>query len=198
MSQFIEQVNGKLKAEDVKPEDYVKVPKALELAKSTECFVTPSDVARMMAVHLNIQPNDTILEPQAGTGQLVSAVFDEIKRYGFSNYITTVEKNFTLAQKHGWFCHDFIEWAEAQQDTDTRFDKIICNPPFRTIKAHMRAAKSMLKPLGTMIALVPATYRELSHNVISVLAPDTFPTIKVNTKIIQVWGNLPPHITGRS
>lgn len=186
-----------VKARDTDYAIKVEVKKPLTLSKDTECFVTPPWVARRMVEALNIQTGDSILEPQAGTGQLVDAIYkslssptgrfiDRMRNENIS--VTTVEKNFALAKTNGWFCHDFLDWSAANVETSTRFDKIICNPPFKTVKAHMRAAKVLLKSGGIMIALVPSTYKDIDHKVLEELGPDTFKAAKVHTKIIEIRG----------
>lgn len=77
----------------------------------------------------------------------------------------------------------FLEWAE---QTEQKFDRIAMNPPFRKVKQHMKAAESLLRAGGAIVALVPITFRHDTAELIEELANDTFATAKVNTKIIRI------------
>lgn len=164
------------------------VPKPLIVDKATQCFVTPLAVGWRMA-GLIPAPSDgelTVLEPSAGTGNLIQAMLDS--GYGCHN-ITAVERNSELCD----FLDREFEGLNPVQDcflnysasTRTRFDRIIVNPPFKGVKAHMNAAFSLLKPNGIMVALVPLSYQHDAAVTIETLPTDTFQGIKVATKIIQ-------------
>ena len=76
----------------------------------------------------------------------------------------------------------FLEYAK----TSERYSQIIMNPPFKTIKAHMKAAISLLDSPGVLVALVPITYEHPEAELIETLDSETFSTARVNTKIIRI------------
>lgn len=178
----------------------VKAPEPREIAapvivdKATECHVTPPDVAALMAAQFDAPGDKQTLEPSAGTGALVQAMLDA----GQSRFeITTVERHHTLhselvrrfgASGHWHRC--FLEYAQEAKG-NIEFRQIIMNPPFSAVKAHMRAALSLLgsnghDSAGELVALVPVTYDHPDAYTVTELPADTFATAKVHTKIIKI------------
>ncbi|MBQ4839785.1 class I SAM-dependent methyltransferase [Pseudoalteromonas luteoviolacea] len=171
----------------------VAMPQPGELAvpllvdKATECHVTPPDWAARMVAYLNAPQHAEVLEPQCGTGNLISALIDAGHPAG---KIIGVEKHHTLAQSSRLRFPDvklyqdcFLSWAQAETD---RFDYILTNPPFKKVRAHMNAAISLLAQGGQMVALVPVTFTAPRAEVLEYLPPDAFSTAKVNTKLISI------------
>lgn len=86
---------GVYKRERVPDRAPFQAPPLLEVHRSTECHVTPTDVAARMVEYLEPECTDLICEPQAGTGNLIAALLD----YGISiKNINAVEKNQELHQ----------------------------------------------------------------------------------------------------
>ncbi len=131
----------------------------VQVVRAPQLFPTPGEVAARMVELLEVSPGHRVLEPSAGTGNLIRAVFDAAPVH-----IVGVEINQALA--HGirgdWLqvgqrsrieirCADFLT---CNGDLDT-FDRIIMNPPFENgadIK-HILHARTMLKPGGVLVAL---------------------------------------------
>lgn len=165
----------------------LELPKVLEVGAQSECHVTPPSVAESMAYYLGeVMPNDRILEPQAGTGNLVNALLDK----GVSiAKIVAIEQNYRIADflKNRFNSLAVTEscFIEAAQ-TLPLFNQIICNPPFKAIRTHMKAAEKCLADGGVMVALVPVTFEHDTAEELERLPVDTFSSAKVMTKIIRI------------
>lgn len=159
--------------------------------KATECHVTPSDVAARMVAYLG-RPGDYLtLEPSAGTGQLVRALFAS----GHSRYeLTMVERHIGLASRLATLgtvinrC--FLDWSEEARGK-VEFPRILMNPPFSDVRKHVSAAASLLGRGGhcepaTLVALVPVTFDHPEAIELEQLPDSTFATAKVRTKIIRI------------
>lgn len=163
------------------------------LDRSTECHVTPPDVAAYMVDVLELKPTHRLLEPQAGTGNLAQAALDD----GHPS------DRMTLTERSGELCHVLRERFESVTTIQTcflefenegshaqRFDRVLANPPFRKTKQHMEAALRLLSrdesDDAMLVALVPITYEHPYAELIDVLPNDTFALAKVNTKIIRI------------
>lgn len=162
----------------------------LTVDKATECHVTPSDVAARMVRYLGPQGDYLTLEPSAGTGQLVRALFEA----GHSRHeITMVERHIEMARRlrelGPVFNECFLEYA-ARVRGAAQFPRIIMNPPFSKVKAHIEAALSLLGRGGhdraTLVALVPVTFDHPEAEHMETLPADTFAHARVNTKIIRI------------
>lgn len=165
----------------------IQAPKLLTVDSGTECHTTPDNVALRMAEYLDVQQHDNVLEPHVGTGQLINALIEN----GVSvNYICAIEKHYKLCEftqdkftklkvNQGDFLTDFSEFKN-------EYDKIICNPPFKKIIAHLDQVYNCLKVGGSAICLVPISYKKIEHELLEELSSDTFSHCKVNTKIIRI------------
>lgn len=169
----------------------VEAPEVIAVDKFTECHVTPDDVARRMVDYLGPQGDYLTLEPSAGTGQLARAL---IAAGHSPQELTMIERHVTLAR--GLYeigptlnrC--FLEYA-AEVQGQAEFPRIIMNPPFKQVRAHIKAALSLLGRGGhdcpaVLVALVPVTFRHDEAEELEELPADTFPTARVYTKIIRM------------
>jgi phospholipid N-methyltransferase len=179
-----------------KPDEFnIKIPKLIAVDKSTQCHVTPAQVAGRMVEYLDYEHATinkaamSILEPHAGTGQLVQACMDAgILR---SN-ILAIELNHTLVNVLNdkfapFLCvnqGDFLEHDIS--DPENLEDRIICNPPFSNVVKHIDKVYKCLKSGGLAVCLVPISYNKIVHEVLEVLPVDTFASCKVSTKIIRI------------
>ena len=169
-------------------DDFDALPK-VELAapvmvdRSTECHVTPPDVARRMVDYLDAAPGSLILEPSAGTGNLVQALLD-----AGHGRIVMVERHVTLAdglRRFGPVINQcFLEYAPLVEEKS--FDAVLMNPPFSDVRKHIAAALGLLSRRGALVALVPITFQHPDAEHLETLPPDTFATARVNTKIIRI------------
>lgn len=169
-------------------------PQILQVDRGTECHVTPLPVGSRMVDYLGSPVEAPILEPQAGTGNLVNALLNA----GYaSQHILAIERNFTLC-KHiesrfngsiKTIQQCFLEYSNEVEKKIT-FPRIITNPPFKFVRHHMKAAINLLEKgafeSAVLVGLVPITYEHELAETMEVLPPDTFPSTTVNTKIIRI------------
>jgi len=73
-----------------------------------------------------------------------------------------------------------------EREVGLGFSRIVMNPPFRAVKAHIKAALSLLAAQdAVLIALVPITYEHELADPLQDLPRDTFSTAQVSTKLIR-------------
>ncbi len=118
---------------------------------------TPRELSQKMAAMLNLKPTDKILEPEAGTGRLISAC-DEI--WHDKGQMIAVENNYNLCEslKRNYpfakiHCADFLSFTP---EILGKFDKIIMNPPFANHQDvdHILHAFRFLKNDGELVSIV--------------------------------------------
>jgi len=174
--------------------DFAAQAEPISIDKASECHVTPPHIAALMADQFDAPGDKQTLEPSAGTGSLARAMIEA----GQSELeLTIVERHIGLARglasqfkDAGHVNRCFLEYAE-EACGKVQFRQIIMNPPFSKVKAHMRAALSLLGSNGhgtpgELVALVPITYEHPDAYTVQELGPDTFATAKVRTKIIKI------------
>lgn len=136
------------------------------VAVAPQLFPTPPDLARRMVEAAGMMAGRRILEPSAGTGNLIRAILNDATGADCCR-VVAVEINGQLAQglrtmrdktvhasETGLQIHarDFLECDE---DTLGRFDFALMNPPFKDgsdIK-HIEHARRFLKPGGRLVAI---------------------------------------------
>lgn len=118
-----------------------------------QLFPTPPELAARMVKLADILPQETVLEPSAGTGNIVRAINDT----GTSCATFAVEINGRLCdglrELAGYVrCADFIECTPENLGT---FNRIVMNPPFADAQdiAHIEHALKFLKPGGMLVAI---------------------------------------------
>lgn len=177
--------------DDPPPLEKLETPEIVTVDRATECHATPDDVAALMVDYLGPVGDFHTLEPSAGTGQLTRALLAS----GHSpRELCQIERHNTLARHLRQLgpvvnaC--FLEWTEENQRRAS-FPRIIMNPPFSKVRAHIKAALSLLDRGGhiepaCMVALVPITFDHPDAETLEELQPGTFPTApNVRTKIIR-------------
>jgi protein-L-isoaspartate O-methyltransferase len=138
----------------------------VKVAVVPQLFPTPPELAARMAGEADIQPSSRILEPSAGTGNLIRAIANDTTGFDCLREITAVEYNHALvahlieqrertlyANENNFkiVCGDFME----QNDNLGMFDRIVMNPPFQNgadIK-HIQHAAKFLADGGRLVAL---------------------------------------------
>jgi protein-L-isoaspartate O-methyltransferase len=128
----------------------------VRVVTAPDLFPTPPDLARRMVELAEIQPDNRVLEPSAGTGSLVDAI---LRRAAASQGVrlVAVERVQSLAQDiSGRFqmscqCADFLS-CNGNLGT---FDRVVMNPPFSNAEdvKHIRHALTFLRPGGRLVAL---------------------------------------------
>lgn len=173
------------------------IPPPLEVDAFSECHVTPPEVAGRMVSYLGEVGDFLTLEPEAGTGNILEALLNSghsvnetvaIERH--IGLCHAIEKRFKDEQYIQPISSCFLEYAEGAAGR-IEYPRIIMNPPFRKTKKHIEAALSLLGRGGhnlpaALVALVPITFKHDEAETLEILPNTTFPTAKVNTKIIKI------------
>jgi len=129
---------------------------AVALLSKNGFFPTPAALADRMVEALEVEEGDTVLEPSAGTGALVSAA----KRRHPDCHVVAIEINPKLARKSDYptVTGDFIDL-----ELETKFDRVIMNPPFELLQDCVHTCKAFehLKPGGRLVGImgVGVTFR---------------------------------------
>jgi len=125
----------------------------VQVVSAPQLFPTPREMAGRMAETADLFAGEKVLEPSAGTGNLIEAI---ISQGIFKSDICAVEINKPLADKLQTsagrvVCGDFLE----QNGNLGKFDKIIMNPPFGNGAdiQHILHARKFLNPGGLIVAL---------------------------------------------
>jgi len=133
----------------------------VQVVSANQLFPTPPDLATRLVELANIEPGQRVLEPSAGTGNLLRAIAEA----GTSCEVVAVEVSPTLAQGLkttakgvNVHCADFL----TQNGNLGRFDRIIMNPPFENADdiKHIQHALHMLEPGGRLVAICAAGPRQ--------------------------------------
>jgi precorrin-6B methylase 2 len=137
----------------------------VQVVTAPQLFPTPKDLAQKMAA-LSGLTGGRILEPSAGTGNLIRAIVNRATGFDCIREVVAVEQNQhccdTLEEMRQKFLYatptnfkivhgDFLE----QNGNLGEFDRVVMNPPFRNgddIK-HIRHALTFLKPGGRLVAI---------------------------------------------
>ena len=145
-------------AQEAAPYDALKtaLKTGVQVVTAPQLFPTPPVLAVRMAKLAGIEPEDRVLEPSAGTGNLLRAIVDAQP----AARIHAVEINRALCdvipsgflQDGETLCQDYLTCTVEQLG---RFDKILMNPPFDhgADVAHIKHALRFLKRDGVLVAL---------------------------------------------
>ncbi len=118
----------------------------VQVVSADQLFPTPPALAERMVSLAGIGEGDRVLEPSAGTGNIVKA----IRARGGIPY--AVEINPKLASMVGAaVCADFLSLTS----NDANYDAVVMNPPFKDAVdiAHILHAREFLKPGGRLVAI---------------------------------------------
>ena len=123
-----------------------------------QLFPTPPALAERVVAAAGIEPGDRVLEPSAGTGALLAAIFAADP----SALVDAVELNGDLATMLrrrypdlAVWNRDFLTWSPARERP---YDRIVMNPPFAKQQdiRHVAHAMKFLKPGGRLVASMSA------------------------------------------
>jgi predicted RNA methylase len=126
-------------------------------------FATPEPLAERLVAMACIEPGNTILEPSAGTGNLIDAILRTHKGVRISycemncfllDILRGKYEGVTGVSFLGRDCFD-IDTTRGEN----RFDRVIMNPPFergQDVDHVFRAWYSLLAPRGILAAIVSA------------------------------------------
>ena len=125
------------------------------VVSAPQLFPTPPDLAARVIELAEIEAGMTVLEPSAGTGNLVRAVVEavdtEIVGYEINRELCTLLAKVFPAYQLNIECADFLTVTEGMG----QFPRIVMNPPFGNAQdiAHIRHAQKFLAPGGRLVAL---------------------------------------------
>lgn len=146
----------------VKPKEAPKAPEfealketlkaGVQIAVAPSLYSTPPEIAKQVVELAGIEIGHRVLEPSAGTGNLLKAIGPDVDK-------VAVEINYDLVRlllnsaipkcdvRHG----DFM----AQNGNLGKFDRIVMNPPFGNAQdiRHIKHAVSFLNPGGRLVAI---------------------------------------------
>ena len=170
------------------------LPEVVAVSRETECHVTPPEVAMRMVECFRPCGDRLTLEPHAGTGNLIRALYDA----GQSPFeLVAVERSFELCsiirtrfsgREYTNPIHScFLQYAEAAAG-GIEYPQIIMNPPFRQVKRHVEAGLSLLgrggHDIAILVALVPITFEHEEAILVCELPAGTFTNTQASTKIV--------------
>jgi protein-L-isoaspartate O-methyltransferase len=135
----------------------------IQVVAAQQLFPTPGALAARMIEKADIEPNQDILEPSAGTGAICKAILAaeptakvlavEINSRLCALLSQTITPREDAAQG---ICRNVLEGDFLEQNGNLgQFDRILMNPPFENgadIK-HIQHAMKMLKPGGRLVAI---------------------------------------------
>lgn len=128
----------------------------VQVVSAPQLFPTPPDLARKLVALAGLWDGCSVLEPSAGTGNLLRAIYDTEATPG---EVFAVEMSQGLADRlETGFptvpvrCADFLMVSPEAIGT---FDRVVMNPPFGGAQdiEHIRHALKFLKPGGMVVAI---------------------------------------------
>jgi len=123
----------------------------VQVVSADQLFPTPPDVARQVIELAEIRPGMRILEPSAGTGNLIDQMIEH-------ENVTAIEVNSALVERlrANYPAYDVrgADFLTCSGDLGT-FDRIVMNPPFKNADdiKHIQHARHMLAPGGRLVAV---------------------------------------------
>jgi len=133
-------------------ENAVLTGDVLDTRKLFQFFETPPDLCKRMVRIADIEKNGRVLEPSAGSGNILRALSTDIDK-------VAIELNPAMLPKlacagSGLQVHEgnFLSFDAPQFE---KFDAVIMNPPFSNGQdiAHIQHALTFLKPGGRLVAI---------------------------------------------
>jgi phospholipid N-methyltransferase len=144
-----------------KPFDAIKdaLKSGVQVVVAPQLFPTPPGLAARMVELAEIQPGMCVLEPSAGTGNLVRAILQSEPEA----HVDLIEINPALCKSLEAFgfsvaCADFLAATSEEPvcpDSEDGFDRVVMNPPFGQAQdvAHIKHALTFLAPGGRLVAI---------------------------------------------
>jgi protein-L-isoaspartate O-methyltransferase len=124
----------------------------VKVVSAPQLFPTPPDLAEKIVDMAGIEPHHRVLEPNAGTGNIIKAIGDGPDKVAVEINYDLVTSLMRCGVSGLRIEHD--DFLECNGDLG-EFDRIVMNPPFKNgedIK-HIKHALSFLKPGGRLVAI---------------------------------------------
>lgn len=176
----------------------------VKVVVANQLFPTPDALARKMVERAGLMAGRRILEPSAGTGNLIRAAVNNATGFdccrvhaieinpSLAQGLRDMRDKFTYAneQNFGITCHDFLDISPSELQW---FDVVLMNPPFEhgaDIK-HILHARKFLDDGGRLVAICaagPRQERELQPLADSweVLPEDSFADQGTNVRTVML------------
>ena len=136
----------------------------VQVVAAPQLFPTPPHVARRMVEYLDGWAGEAwetlrVLEPSAGTGNLIAALFEEWPDARLTAWEINRQLAEGLARKYPAErirCGDFLTECGPPGPAEL-FDAVLMNPPFerRIWEKHVSHAFAMLRPGGRLVTILP-------------------------------------------
>lgn len=136
------------------------------LKKEYQYFATSEGLAKEMARYLNVKDaHQRILEPSAGQGALMQAVWGTYSFVRQINYCELMDVNRTVLEKLPGGLHIADDFLTLGPEYDNYFDCIIANPPFSKNQDidHIRKMWDVLRPGGRIVTISSQSWRRGSQ-----------------------------------
>lgn len=153
---------------------------AVKEKKTFQFFGTPDDLADEIVVDADIQEGDVVLEPSAGQGAIIKAIYRAFPKVCNSvgellvrvDYCELMPKNQKLLseaivdkRRTNFMCPDFLAMEVRPLTNQGRseaglpligYDKIIANPPFANNQdiMHVMHMFDLLRPGGRLVSIM--------------------------------------------
>lgn len=125
----------------------------ITVAVIPQLFPTPPDLAARMVALAEIKPHHRVLEPSAGTGNLIRAIGPTPDKVA----IETDPRLCRQIRESGLHVieADFLQFDPPTADPASMFDRVVMNPPFQNGAdiRHIKHAARFLRPGGRLVAL---------------------------------------------
>lgn len=125
-------------------------------------FETPPDVTAMMVSAANIMNSHKVLEPSAGNGSIVKAIFG---KHPDLEMMCAIELNPKMipelrAMASAFLANHLVVLEEDFLQHNGHYDRIVMNPPFTKGQdcMHVRHAYDLLNPGGRLISIMSRSW----------------------------------------
>jgi protein-L-isoaspartate O-methyltransferase len=142
-----------------------QLKQGIKIVIAPQLFVTPHELAARMVEMADLVPGQRLLEPSAGTGNILRAVReamgDDVERLAVEINHSLCDALRTTETETDIHCRDFFQCG----DEIGKFDRIVMNPPFSDADdiKHIKHALTMLKPGGKLVAICAGGPRQRDH-----------------------------------
>jgi len=146
-------------AREEKEQEIASLERELIGMKMPGFFPTPTNIIDTMLEIADIQPNDIVLEPSAGKGDILFRAAEKGWRVDYCEWFYVLRE--IIAKRNEIEDHTIynlgIDFMDVPLGT-CRYDKILMNPPFesRQDAAHIMKAYDHLKVGGVLVAICGA------------------------------------------
>lgn len=146
-------------------DDFRKMQESLragvQVVSAPQLFPTPPAIARELVDAVQVGPTDRVLEPSAGTGELIKALHahDWNNAADCAGEVVAVEISYALGEalqrRFPYIRLHSADFLECSAEQLGAFDVVLMNPPFEnaTDIKHIQHAARFLKPGGRLAAI---------------------------------------------